>query len=409
MPAPRPLPAPSAADLAALPRASEQFQWTNPQKLVAHRNMHHLFPAHVIKAGPRVRDLPRQDEGPLLRSLARRGVDVGAYMDAAEATALLVIRHGRIVLERYTRDNDEDTHWASRSMAKSITSLLIGACLRDGRIGSVDDPVVRYVPELAGTHYDAVTLRHCLEMTSGVAYSEDYSDTASDVARLQLCTVDGRPGGFLAFLKALGSRTDRQPNRPGTVFNYCSADTVLLGQVIERATGQVAPVLLEEKVWSRLGMESDTYWNIEAEGGSVFTASGVGATLRDYGRLGQFVLGGALLPDGTPMLPEGWMKASLTPSQASIRAGTPYGFQWWLHEHEGVVSTKLGSNDVRLRGGPTVFYAIGNAGQVILVNPAEDTVVVKWAVWGAASQFETRRRQDQSFFAALFEALPRHD
>jgi CubicO group peptidase (beta-lactamase class C family) len=405
MTAPRPLPSPSPADLAAMPRAAEQFQWNDRQKLVAHRNMQHLFPAHVVKAGATVRPLPRQGEDDLINALTKAGVDVTAYMDAAEATGLLVIRRGRIVLERYTRGNDETTVWTSRSMAKSITSLMIGTAVRTGQIQSVDDPVVRYVPALAGTHYDAVTVRHCLQMVSGVAYSEDYTDLDSDVAKLQLCTVDGKPGGFLAFLKALGIRTDRKANRPGAVFNYCSADSVLLGLVLEGATGQIAPIHLEQKLWSKLGVEGDAYWNLEAQGGSAFTASGFGATLRDYGRLGQFVLGGATLPDGTALLPDNWLHDSTTPSTASIDAGTPYGFQWWIHEHDGTVSTKVGTNDVTLRGGKTVFYAVGNAGQIILVNPAEDTVVVKWAVWAAAPQFEERRRQDQKFFAALFDAL----
>ena len=85
-----------------------------------------------------------------------------------------------------------------------------------------------------------------------------------------------------------------------------------------------------------------------------------------------------------------------------IEAGTPYGFQWWLHQyqegHQGVVSDKVRAGDAGLRGGSSVFYALDNAGQVILVNPAEDTVVVKWAIWD-------RRRQDRAFFAALFDAL----
>ena len=152
-------------------------------------------------------------------------------------------------------------------------------------------------------------------------------------------------------------------------------------------------------------MEEDAYWNLEAAGGSAFTASGVGATLRDYGRLGLLALAGGVLPDGTRIVPEGWLRDSTIPSRASIEAGTPYGFQWWLHEHDGVLSSKVGAGDSRLRGGGSVFYALGNAGQVILVNPAEDTVVVKWAIWGAPAQFEERRRQDRAFFAALLEAL----
>jgi CubicO group peptidase (beta-lactamase class C family) len=383
-----------------MPRPADQFQWNDEQKLVAHRNMHHLFPTHVVKAGAPVRELPREDESSALAGVA-------AYMEQAEVTGLLVIRRGKIVLERYARGNDASTVWASRSMAKSITSLMVGTAVRSQHIRSLDDPVTSHVPELKGTHYDAVTLRHCLQMTSGVAWSEDYQDRSSDVARLQLCTVQGKKGAFLAFLRDLGNRRDRKGNTPGSVFNYCSADSVLLGLVLERALGRTAPVQLERELWSRAGMEGDAYWNLEAPGGSAFTASGFGATLRDYGRLALFVLGGGALPDGARIVPDGWMAESLVPSRASIEAGTPYGFQWWLHEHQGVVSSKVGAGGARLRGGGSVFYALGNAGQVILVNPAEDTVVVKWAIWAAPSQFDERRRQDRAFFASLFEALNR--
>ena len=402
---PRRLPPPSPADSAALPRAADQFLWDDRQKLVAHRNMHRLFPARVIRAEAAVRSLPRNSEKDVLASLAQAGCEVDAYMAAAEATGLLAIRRGEIVLERYARGNDEATVWASRSMAKSITSLLVGMAVRAGHIGSVDDPVVRHVPELAGTFYDGVTLRHCLQMTSGVPYSEDYLDRSSDVARLQSCTVGGRRGAFLDFLKDLASRRDRKGNAPGSVFNYCSADSVLLGLVLERATGQTAPVLLERALWSTAGMEGDAYWNLEAPGGSAFTASGFGATLRDYGRVALFVLGDGTLPDGTRTLPDGWMRESLDPSQASLDAGSPYGFQWWLHEHRGVVSNKIAAGPTHLRGSSTVFYALGNAGQVMLVNPAKDTVVVKWAVWASPADTEARRQQDQTFLAALFDVL----
>ncbi len=390
----KPLPAPSSADRAAMPRPADQFAWNDGQKLVAHRNMHHLFPTQVVKAAAPVRALPRKEMD--------IDLDVAGYMDEAEVTGLLAIRRGEIVLERFARGNDGRTVWASRSMAKSITSLMIGTAVRSGHIRSVDDPVVGYLPELRGSHYDKVTLRHCLQMTSGVTYSEDYQDRSSDVARLQLCTVEGKKGAFLSFLKDLGHRAG---NAPGAVFNYCSADSVLLGLVLERALGRTAPLQLERELWSRAGMEGDAYWNLEAADGAAFTASGFGATLRDYGRLALIALAGGALPDGTRIVPDGWMQESTIPSRASIEAGSPYGFQWWLHEHAGVVSSKAGEGNARLRGGSRVFYALGNAGQVMLINPAEDTVVVKWAIWGAPAQFDARRRQDRAFFAALFEAL----
>src|SRR5262249_27293795 len=153
---------------------------------------------------------------------------------------------------------------------------------------------------------------------SGVAYSEDYLDRSSDVARLQLCTVTGKQGAFLDFLVDLARRRDRQGNAPGSVFNYCSADSVLLGLALERALGHTAPIQLEREVWSRAGMEGDAYWNLEAAGGSAFTASGFGASLRDYGRLALLVLGDGTLPDGTRLVPERWLAQSIVPSRASI-------------------------------------------------------------------------------------------
>ena len=395
---PKSLPMPSSADLAVMPRAADQFSWNDEQKLVAHRNMHHLFPTRTIRAEAPVQSLPRASGADALE----RACDLAAYMEAAEVTAVLAIKEGRIVLERYARGNDDSTVWASRSMAKSVTSLLIGMAVREGHIQSADDPVVRYVPELKGTFYDGVLLRHCLQMASGVPYTEDIQDPSSDVFALQACTVGGRKGAFLAFLKNLASRKDRKSQAPGSVFNYSSADSVLNGLVLERAIGEIAPVYLERRLWRGAGMEGDAFWNLEAEGGSAFTASGFGATLRDYGRLALFVLGGGRLADGSPLLADGWMRESLTPSQASLDAGSPYGFQWWLHEHQGKGSNKIGAS--HLRGGDTVFYALGNAGQVILVNPAANTVVVKWAVWGPADA-DVRRQQDQKFFTTLLDAL----
>lgn len=399
------LPAPSPADRAAMPRPADQFSWNDEQKLVAHRNMHHLFPARVIKAEAPVRALPRQDEKKVAEELAKRGADVASYMQAAEVTSLLAIKHGKIVLERYTRGNDETTRWASRSMAKSITSLLIGMAVRDGSVGSADDPIVRYLPELKGTFYDGVALSHCLQMTSGVPYTEDITDPTSDVFDLQACTVNGRKGAFLDFLTKLASRRDRRKQAPGAVFNYSSADSVMNGLVLERAIGAIAPDYLERKLWRTAGFGGDAFWNLEAEGGSAFTASGFGATLRDYGRIGLFVLGGGRTPDGTLLLADDWMRESLMPSQASLAASSPYGFQWWLQEHNGIGSTKIGATAAApLRGRAGIFYALGNAGQIILVNPAEDAVVVKWAVW-APQDAETRRNQDQRFLSALFEVM----
>lgn len=406
------LPPVSEADRQNLPRGADQFMWTAEQKLVAHRNMHVLFPSQVIRAGAPVYPLPQGTQIDV--DYKHRGVryNIDSYMAANDATGLLVLKNGERVVERYTRGNTEHTLWASRSMGKSITSTLVGMAVKDGFIKSADHPVSRYVSELTGTLYEHVTLRQCLQMVSGVPYTEDYLDPTSDVFPLQACTVGNQAGCFLQFLVNLASRDNGFITPPGSVFNYSSADSVLNGLVLERATGVVPPAYIEEKLWRHFGMESNSYWNMEAEDGSAFTASGYGATLRDYGRFGLFILNGGVLPDGTQTLPDTWLADAVSPSEASLQASQPYGFQWWLHEYGNVLSTKAGAVDpsspelppIRPRGSETMFYALGSSGQTIAINPAENVVIVKWAVWEKPTP-DRGRYDDAALFAAIIDAL----
>lgn len=406
------IPPVSAQDLESLPRGADQFMWTAAQKLVAHRNMNALFPSKVIRTGDAVYPLPRRAQIDV--EYEHRGVrhNVDSYMASTNATGLLVIKNGEIAVERYTQGNTENTLWASRSMGKSFTSTLVGMAVKDGYIKSVDEPVANYVPELKDTLYENVSIRQSLQMVSGVPYTEDYRDPSSDVFPLQSCTVSNQAGCFARFLVALASRDNGYITPPGSVFNYSSADSVLNGLIVERATGMVPPAYIEQKLWRHFGMERDSYWNMEAEDGSAFTASGYGATLRDYGRFGLFIMNGGVLPDGTRTLPENWMAEALLPSEASLKASQPYGFQWWLHEYQDVLSTKAGAVDpshpelapIRPRGSETMFYAIGSSGQVIAINPAQNVVIVKWAVWDSAIP-DGGRYDDAALFAALIEAL----
>lgn len=376
--------------------------------------MHHLFPRDIVPAGGSLRELRRRAPIDVNYSYEGKRHTLDTYFEANQTAALLVLKRGEIALERYAPGNDASTRWASRSMAKSFTSTLIGAAVKDGSIRSVDAQVVTYLPELRGSLFDGVTLRQALQMVSGVRFIEDYTDPQSDVYALQACTVGRKPGAFLRLLVEIASRPPQEhKSPPGSVFNYSSLESILCGMVVERATGKRPAAYLSEKIWRPYGMEADAFWNTEADGGATFAASGIGATLRDYARFGQFILEGGSC-GGSPVLTDWWMREATQPSGASLKARTPYGFQWWLHAAEGVNSVKAGAVDperplaepIVMRGASSMFYALGNAGQSIAINPAEQVVIVKWAAWKDSLGPDGRgRHADATLFAALIDRL----
>jgi CubicO group peptidase (beta-lactamase class C family) len=289
-------------------------------------------------------------------------------------------------VERYARGYNENSSGSSRSMAKTFLGTLVGVAVRDGRIRSLDDTVGQYVPELAPTMYGKVSVRDLLTMTSGVPYRENPNDPTSDLFPLQACTVKGEPGCLLRFVKDLGSR-QATPAQPGTAFNYSSADSVVEAILLERAIGKSAAQYLSEKIWIPFGMEQDGYWNVEAPGSVVVGPSGVGATLRDYGRFGLYLMRAGVLPDGTRTLPDDWFAQALQPTAASVNAKRPYGFNVWLPN---------GSMP-----GPATFFGQGSSGQVLMVDPAKRLVIVKWAAWDNGPAQRAMREEDWSLFKAI--------
>lgn len=354
--------------------------------------MHFLFPANKIHKGTEVYPLGIPNRMSSQHPSGGTSETVHSYMRKTNATALLVIRNGNILIEEYGDGNTASTLWASRSMAKSFTSTLLGAAIADGAIEAVEDSIAKYIPELEGSYYGTVTIKQALQMTSGVPFNETYSDPNSDVARLQACTHRRIRGCFLALLSSSRSLPPSAVSEPGSIMRYSSLDTLALGLVIERATGRTLADYLSDKIWKPFGMESEGYWNTEADGGATFSASGISATLRDYGRFGLFILN-EIDPSGRPRtLPERWMKDALSASSASIRSGTPYGYQWWLSLPE----SHHGNGD--LPGTFASFYALGNRGQVLAVDPARRLVIVKWAAWGPGEQ---HWKEDAALFAEI--------
>ena len=241
-----------------------------------------MFPVHVVRHGPQKFELPYSESDlNVTYSVGAELWNTEKFMVNANVAGLLVLQYGRILLERYALGFDENSRWTSMSVAKSITSTLIGAAIRDGHIRSIDDTVSRYLPGLKGTVYEPVTIREILNMSSGVKWTEDYTDPQSDSSSFANATNRSRGSTLVTYMAKL----QRQAT-PGTKWVYNTGETSLAGEIVMAATGRSLADYLSERIWSTFGMEHDAFWIIRNEleiGGCCLSIS-----LRDYGRFGLF-------------------------------------------------------------------------------------------------------------------------
>lgn len=347
------------------------------------RNIDRLFPTRIVVHGstpyPLVAASNPLHDVAFVSQGTRYNLD--DYLRLNRVSGLLVLKDGRIALERYAYGNGPRTRWMSMSIAKSITSTLIGAAIKDGTIGSIDDPVTKYVPRLAGGAYDGVTVRHLLMMASGVRWNETYTDPASDRRRLLEVQIAQRPNGAVDLMRALGRAA-----APGYVNNYSTGETQIAGEVVRGATGKSLADYLSEKIWRPFGMESDASWWLDSPDGHEIGGSGFSATLRDYGRFGLFFLGG-----GVGVLPPGWTSEASTPKTLADGKRISYGYMWWPSD--------AAPNTVN----DGAFSAVGIFGQAIYINPREHVVIVQWSAQTKPTGGELVNSDD--FFGAVALAL----
>jgi CubicO group peptidase (beta-lactamase class C family) len=319
-----------------------------------------LYETRPVRRGTRVRPLP---VGTPLQAFARGGAQA-AYLDdyltTQKVAGLLVLQDGKRRLERYALGLTPSKRWTSFSVAKSITGTLVGAAIRDGYIRSVDDVVTRYIPGLRGSPYDSVTVRQVLTMTSGVRWNEDYTDTTSDVYRFHYHKPPRGQNATVSFMKTLSRDTV-----PGTRWAYKTGETNLIGVLVSSATRMSTSRYLSRTIWAPYGMEHDATWQVDL-GGHEHGGCCFQATLRDFGRFGQFILEQGKA-GGRSRLAEGWLE-SATRSQVSLGAngGRGYGYQWWTVD-DGT------------------FGARGIHGQTIHIDPARRLVIVVLSAWPAAT------------------------
>jgi len=345
------------------------------------RAMDGVFPALDVPAGDDVWAFTAAPH-PLPDIYAFEGAarPVAAFLDETVTTGLLVVRDGAIVHEEYRLGADETSKLTSWSVAKSVVAALVGIALEEGHIGSVDDVLTAYVPDLAGSGYDGVTIEDALTMSSGVAFDEDYDNPMSDVNRLFFTLAAGQ--SMADALAAL-----ERAREPGTFNNYISSDTIALGLVLEAATGVPNEAYLATRLWQPMGAERAAFWNT-GRAGSVLPFCCINATLRDYARLGRlFLEGGAR--DGEQIVPRAWVERSTRPSAPRLEPGDNpasswsfgYGYHWWVPENPR-----------------DEFLAIGIWGQYVYVDRARQVVIVKTS---ADHDFDIRDHETVEVFRAI--------
>lgn len=347
---------PACAQLALKPGTPNIFNLTPEQQSVGYRSVERFFKSETIKGGSNVHPLPTaaRQIAPAW-TYAGRSWTVDDYMAAYRVSGVLVLKDGKIVLERYGMGRTPEDRWTSFSIAKSVTSTLVGAAIRDGKIKSLGALVVDYIPELKGSAYDGVTVRQLLTMTSGVKWNEDYSDPKSDVAQAGFTVPDPTVNPLVGYMRKLPRAA-----QPGTRFNYNTGETDLAGILVANAVGKPLARYLSEKIWIPYGMEHDGIWATDMSG-KERAGCCISATLRDYGRIGMFVLDGGKAA-GKPVVPDWWL-AEATSKQVDNKRGG-YGYFWWLR--------------------PGGYDAIGIFGQSITTFPDDRVVIVINSAWPAA-------------------------
>lgn len=278
--------------------------------------------------------------------------EFAAWVEARDVTSLLVLKNGQIVFEDYYLGTGPDDLRISWSIAKSYISALFGILVDEGAIASIDDPVTKYAPRLAGTAYDGASVRNVLNMASGVVFNEDYFDYNSDINRM---------GRVIAMGQALDDFTVELQDTfatPGAQWQYVSIDTHVIGMIIRGATGRSVADLLSEKIIQPLGTEKSAYYLTDGDG-VAFVLGGLNITTRDYARFAQMILQDGAW-QGQQIVPAAWLAASTVPSAPTEEGKIQYGYQWWIPA------------DAR----PGEVLARGVYGQFLYLDRARETVVV---------------------------------
>jgi CubicO group peptidase (beta-lactamase class C family) len=302
------------------------------------------FPARLIEAPQRATPLER---APIdLDDERIGGRPLEELLSDSSTTAFIVLRGDTVVYERYFDGHDRTSIQTSFSVAKSFASALVGIAVEEEAIGDVDDPITRYLPELLerDRRFGQITIAHLISMTSGLRYEESGLPWGDDAQ-----TYYGTD------LRDLALADTEIVEPPGTRWHYNNYNPLLVGMILERATGVPVAEYLERKLWRPLGAEFDASWSLDSEdSGFEKMESGINARAIDFARLGVLYLrDGTWL--GRQIVPRAWIRASTTAASVAYH----YGYWWWVEPGGG-------------------FLARGNLGQFVFVDPRRDVVIARF-------------------------------
>lgn len=316
---------------------------------------------------------------------AGRSMDLQNFLSMTSTTAFVVVVDGVVVREWYADGVSPQDRLLGNSATKSALAHLTGAAAGQRQLSNLDAPVCEFVPELAGSGYDTVSVRQVLTMTSGLDWVEDYHDVTSAATQFIAHWREQRGGTRDALCKLSPG------DPPGSRYTYCSPDSMVLDWVRERATGQTYPTALAQ-LWATLGAEEPAVVGLDApedSGGVAIAAGALGATARDWARIGALQIDGRW--NGQQVLDPAWVNASSRPEQPFLRPGrlpsrittfAGFGYHWWPLDDEG-----------------RTVMADGMQGQFVYVDRPARTVVVKMSAWPYEDPWWDRQCRDLSYLA----------
>jgi len=309
-----------------------------------------------------------QEDEALVRTLFETNPlirDLDSFLRETRTQAFIVIQNDRILYEKYFNGYRRDSIVTSFSVAKSFVSALIGIAIEDGHIDSVDDPITKYLPELGerDAAFNKITIRHLLMMSSGIRYRE-----------FPFFTGDNTKTYYYPDLRRLALEETVVVGRPGEEFLYNNYHPLLLGLILERATGRSVAHYLQEKIWKPLGMEFPGSWSLDSDAsGFEKMESGLNGRAIDFAKFGRLYLNQGKW-DGNQVIPAEWVAESTREDQSVDRAAYYpnteffgamdgyYGYMWW---------------GLPRAGGHYDFSAVGNHGQFVYVSPRNNLIIVR--------------------------------
>lgn len=352
--------------------------------------VHNASPAFTFPAGTREDGIAEAVASCEFRSGGKTHTigDLDAFLAGTDTTAFIVIRDDTIVYEKYFNGYERGSINTSFSTAKSVTSALVGIAVDEGLIGSVDDSIVAYLPELRGRGMDGITVRHLLMMCSGLRYVEGDFPWADD-------PVDYYHPNLR--LLALGKAIVSEP--PGLHFHYSNYHPQYLGIILERVTGMSPSEYLQERIWKQIGMEFEASWSTDSEeSGFERMGSSINARAIDFARLGRLFLNNGRWGD-RQVISERWVTESTSP-EAPETSDYYTGIKSWSNEffaEEGAYYKYMWWG-YRNADGTYDYFAWGKLGQIIYVCPSRKVVIVRNGLsdggiysWGAVCRTIARR------------------